>query len=231
MNSSSESHAAFLREIAALTSAGQKIEAIKRVRERYGVGLKEAKDLVDGLEAGRQAEIELALSTFASSAPPPATDFPGEVRRLLADGKKIEAIKRVREQTGLGLKEAKDLVEAYEAGQPVDFGRAAMPQPTPQTDGSAWAEIDNLVRAGNKIEAIKLHRQTFGTGLAEAKAAIDARVPSTFPQTQFPAQADEPQTLAQRLGIPGIVIGLIGVLIFLTMCVLLSYAVWGALAG
>jgi len=34
-----------------------------------------------------------------------------EVRRALERGKKIEAIKLVRQRTGLGLKEAKDLVE------------------------------------------------------------------------------------------------------------------------
>lgn len=34
-----------------------------------------------------------------------------EERSLLLEGNKIQAIKRVRERTGLGLKEAKDLVE------------------------------------------------------------------------------------------------------------------------
>ncbi len=43
---------------------------------------------------------------------PPAEE--PEIRRLLAAGKKIEAIKRYREATGLGLKEAKDAVEAME---------------------------------------------------------------------------------------------------------------------
>ena len=35
-----------------------------------------------------------------------------EIRAALEAGNKIEAIKRVRERTGLGLKEAKDLVES-----------------------------------------------------------------------------------------------------------------------
>lgn len=34
-----------------------------------------------------------------------------ELRALMAAGRKIEAIKRVREETGLGLREAKDFVE------------------------------------------------------------------------------------------------------------------------
>jgi len=34
-----------------------------------------------------------------------------EVMRLAADGQKIHAIKRLREETGMGLKEAKDVVD------------------------------------------------------------------------------------------------------------------------
>jgi len=36
-----------------------------------------------------------------------------EIRTALAQGNKIEAIKLVRQHSGLGLKEAKDLVERY----------------------------------------------------------------------------------------------------------------------
>ncbi len=35
-----------------------------------------------------------------------------EVFQLLADGRKIEAIRLIREETGLGLREAKELAEA-----------------------------------------------------------------------------------------------------------------------
>ena len=38
-------------------------------------------------------------------------DIAAEARALIAAGRKIEAIKRVRAATGLGLAEAKDLVE------------------------------------------------------------------------------------------------------------------------
>ncbi|MBB5833000.1 ribosomal protein L7/L12 [Brachybacterium aquaticum] len=41
--------------------------------------------------------------------------IPERSRQLLAEGKKIEAIKVYREETGAGLKDAKDAVEAYEA--------------------------------------------------------------------------------------------------------------------
>ncbi|MCW5954672.1 MAG: ribosomal protein L7/L12 [Propionibacteriaceae bacterium] len=46
-----------------------------------------------------------------------------EIGRLLASGRKIEAIKRYREATGLGLKEAKDAVDYWEArGEITDRG-------------------------------------------------------------------------------------------------------------
>ena len=41
-----------------------------------------------------------------------------EVKRLASSGQKIEAIKRLREATGLGLAEAKDVVESLERLQP-----------------------------------------------------------------------------------------------------------------
>ncbi len=222
-----------LRDALALISSGKKIEAIKLLRERFGLGLKEAKDMADGLEKGRSTEFSV---TFQPKAPL-SIDRESEVRRLLAAGNKIEAIKLIRQMTGLGLKEAKDAAEAMEAGRPF-----TLPQPSaaaispavrpavPLAQADAWTEIDQLLRSGNKIGAIKRHREAFGTGLAEAKQAVEMRAAgSAFPQTPRPPQTDEPETLAQRLGIPGVVVGLIGVLILLTMCALLSYAVWTAL--
>jgi hypothetical protein len=44
---------------------------------------------------------------------PVVSAWEGEARRFAARGEAIEAIKLVREKTGLGLKEAKDLVESW----------------------------------------------------------------------------------------------------------------------
>ena len=91
-------------EIQALLDGGNTIEAIKLYRELTGVGLKEAKEYVDGLEAGAQP---------LPSAPtvPPAGDL-AEVQALAHAGNTIEAIKLYRELTGVGLKEAKDYVDS-----------------------------------------------------------------------------------------------------------------------
>lgn len=45
------------------------------------------------------------------SAPTPSAGIDAEVRILAAAGHKIEAIKLLREQTGMGLREAKEAVE------------------------------------------------------------------------------------------------------------------------
>ena len=90
------------QHIADLIRQGKKIEAIKLLRETTGIGLKEAKDEVERLMAG-----EGPLETQGDR-----TDIlPEEVIVLARQGKKIEAIKLLRETTGIGLKEAKAQVE------------------------------------------------------------------------------------------------------------------------
>ncbi len=53
-----------------------------------------------------------ARSPMAAAAPPLVDQY-AEARAAAAAGNKIEAIKIVREQSGLGLKAAKDLVESW----------------------------------------------------------------------------------------------------------------------
>lgn len=97
------------KEVRVMLAAGNKIDAVRLVRERTSMALKEAKDLVDAIESGASSSNASPASGSGRSAP--ATDMDTEARRLLAKRKKIEAIKLVRERTGLGLKEAKDYVE------------------------------------------------------------------------------------------------------------------------
>lgn len=49
----------------------------------------------------------------AEVGPPPVDDGYAEARALAAEGNKIHAIKAVREQSGMSLKAAKDLVESW----------------------------------------------------------------------------------------------------------------------
>ncbi|MUL79817.1 ribosomal protein L7/L12 [Mycolicibacterium sp. CBMA 226] len=66
----------------------------------------------------RVAVLERAAHGSSVSPAPPTRPQPSagpgvspEVLRLAAAGQKIQAIKRLREETGLGLKQAKDIVD------------------------------------------------------------------------------------------------------------------------
>ncbi len=83
------------------------IEAIKRLRGATGLGLKEAKDVVDAYLQGRPVPALPPSGGAASFA-----SVPPAVLAALHQGQKIEAIRLLREHTGLGLKEAKDVVDA-----------------------------------------------------------------------------------------------------------------------
>lgn len=105
--------------IAELIEQGRKIEAIKLLRENTGVGLEEAK-----------AQIE-RLTAEAAGQPTPAErpgldtkGLPEDVLALARAGQKIEAIKVLRERTGLGLKESKEQIEAAMGDTPVASNKA-----------------------------------------------------------------------------------------------------------
>jgi hypothetical protein len=79
------------------------------------------------------------------STPAPATSFEttmpagalsSNVIEALRRGHKIEAIKLVREQTGMGLKEAKDAVDAYERTHPKT--PAASPGEVTSSGNGVW---------------------------------------------------------------------------------------------
>ncbi len=105
-------------EVRHLLKNKQKINAVKLVRERTGVGLKEAKEYVDAVEKGLRPP-DLQTSSHGDSSydsmysyDSTSSDIRGEVQYLLGQGKKIEAVKFVRERTGMGLKEAKEYVDS-----------------------------------------------------------------------------------------------------------------------
>lgn len=105
------------QEAKILTVAVEKgpIAAIKAYRELTGAGLAEAKNAVEQLMAGPPKRDEptappLPQSTaFRSEGPAPEQQV--ELLEMLRQGAKIPAIKRYREITGSGLKEAKEAVE------------------------------------------------------------------------------------------------------------------------
>jgi ribosomal protein L7/L12 len=105
---------AFRARVIQEIDAGRTIEAIRWVRARTGLGLKEAKDVVDALAAG---EAGVALERRSEHVQGlDDDDFNARLVVEIAAGNKIEAIRLYREHTGVGLKEAKDAIEALERG-------------------------------------------------------------------------------------------------------------------
>ncbi len=119
-------------EIQRLLQSGQKIYAIKLFREAFGVGLKDAKDAVDRIEAGKSLDVSAMKIKAAPAGFQSNAQIVAEIQRLLQGENKIEAIKLFREMTGAGLKEAKDAVEAIGRGENIDISRTQIQTADPK---------------------------------------------------------------------------------------------------
>jgi hypothetical protein len=121
-------------EVRAAIDAGQKIDAIRLLRERTGLGLAEAKAAV---EAG-------SLPDPAPGPVLPGDGLPPEAMSALAAGNTIEAIRIVRQARGIGLQEAKAVVDAVTrtARSPGDPGnRGLAPGEVPRSKSAGWMVI------------------------------------------------------------------------------------------
>jgi ribosomal protein L7/L12/DNA-binding beta-propeller fold protein YncE len=164
-----------IQEIIELVHEGEKIDAIKLFRETFGTGLKESKDAVEALERGENIDLtsfSVQSRTGAVQADP--VDMAMRIRELLDAGKKIEAIKVYREAAGAGLKESKDVVEAFEAGRPLEFPEPRLTGAGKMIDKAAGlGRAANLVHSGERDEAIRVYRETFDVSQVEGEAAIE----------------------------------------------------------
>jgi ribosomal protein L7/L12 len=143
------------------------------------------------------------------------------IRQLVHEGKKIDAIKLVREQTDLGLKEAKDVVEAIERGEMPEL--TARPAATAHgVSGVDLDEINELLLRDKKIEAIKLYREQTGVGLKEAKDAIEAIEATGWPPLPNPPGPPVTSTAYRpprtRNSALGCLFGCLPTLLFIGVC-------------
>jgi ribosomal protein L7/L12 len=166
-------------EVRTIARSNNKIWAIKVYRWATNAGLKEAKDAVEAFLATGK----LPIPEQAPTLTPPPSNLSDQEKEYLAMCKtnKIAAIKIYREKTGLGLKEAKDAVEAIVANQgtiPPNFFEPTPPQPNTEPDqehinNTLTKELFSYLK-DNPIGAIKLYREKTGVGLKESKDTIDA---------------------------------------------------------
>lgn len=123
-----------------------------------------------------------------------------ELRALLAEGQKLEAIRRYREATGAELAAAKEAVEALE--------REQRHVTSESVDSDLEAEIVGLLQGLKKMDAVKLYRERTGLGLKEAKDAVEA--------------------IAAARGLPGAAgSGCLGVVLLLAMPLLIAAVIIG----
>jgi len=78
---------------------------------------------------------------------PPKRPFPAGAIAALSNGKKIEAIKIVREEWGTDLKDSKDAVEAYVKSQPALAATMREASASTQHSGLTWLFVVALVGA------------------------------------------------------------------------------------
>ena len=105
-----------------------------------------------------------------------------ELRRLIASGKKIEAVKRFRELSGLGLKESLSMIEhMFEHGghgaPMLDHlagiaGQAMAPPDEKSLVRAEEAALRVLRTRNSAIDAIKEYRKHANVGLKEARDAV-----------------------------------------------------------
>lgn len=100
-----------------------------------------------------------------SFSPDISTDLQNRVRALCVSHKKIHAIKLIRQETGLGLLEAKIIAEAVEAGRALPGG--------PARPDLAF-RVRELKAAGRTEQAIFLVRGETGMGQTEAETFVNA---------------------------------------------------------
>jgi ribosomal protein L7/L12 len=101
--------------------------------------------------------------------------IPDAAMAAIKRGHTIEAIKLIREQTGLGLKEAKDLVDSYIAGESNKIESVG--------DGELPLQAITLLEAGKLMDAIKATRASLGLGLRDAKERVEQYL-DTHPTTK-----------------------------------------------
>ncbi len=106
-------------------------------------------------------------------------DESASIRDLAESGRKIEAIKRMQEESGLSLSDSKEAVEAMIEGDTPRVDAALLDEPGPEPPAVTDLNIDDrriiedLLAQGRLIEAVKWHRDHTGSGLADAKAEVD----------------------------------------------------------
>jgi ribosomal protein L7/L12 len=128
---------------------------------------------------------------------------PDKLRQLINEQLKIQAIKLYREETGANLQEAKVAVERIEAQ--IRGERLEVPQATSYMSQGNMEEVERLMKAGQKITAIKAYREATGAGLKEAKEAVERMAGETKEASPQESSTQTKQGLVDPVKLQGLI--------------------------
>ena len=156
-------------DILASLHQGRKVQSIQLYQQSTGTSLKDGKVVIDEImdsDAFKRFERREPCGTVAVTH---ETFSDSEVTSLIQKGRKIQAIKRIRELRGCGLKEGKEIADAIEKHGVYESRNARV------MDQNDTESFEELLRSGKTIQAIKVYRTMTGCSLKEAKEYVDAR--------------------------------------------------------
>lgn len=161
-----------LQEVADALRRGDKIDAIRLLREATGMGLKEAKETVERLIAEGEGAppVDAKFATYfdrqretASEGEGAGSGAAGASSGDAGSGTADAEARRRAENAALASEMQRDLTAL----------RAPRNPDTPPLESPLAEEVEALVRAQKYIDAVKLVRERNGGGLKEAKDQVD----------------------------------------------------------
>jgi ribosomal protein L7/L12 len=98
----------------------------------------------------------------------------GDVVSMLQQGRKRDAVRIYREQTGAGWREATDAVQALERTDNLPAASKHVASAAAAVDADLKADLWALLQSGQTFEAVKLYRERTGSTLRTAKDTVEA---------------------------------------------------------
>lgn len=196
------------RQVRELVWAGRKIDAVKLYRDMTWASLLDAKNAVEAIAEGRTPVHDI--------------NWLDELYVAISDGDFDSSVLLLEQHTPLDRGAAEKQLRTL-------FGQhAATHVYVPVDDAEAKRQIIALLKAGQKLEAIKVYKTHTGQGLAEAKQAVEkieqdlkAQQPSSSPLINDRANSDassearEPGRLVRVLAFIYAVLACVGIAIAL----------------
>jgi ribosomal protein L7/L12 len=190
-----------LAEMKRLAQSGQKIEAIRIYREVFGVGLREAKEAVEQLEAGHPLVLTSTSSGVSSNlTAEQAEQLADQVMHAALEGRTDEAARLAREMTSAGVPTSVRTTGTYAGAATPPRAPAA---PRAKRGGGVWgcvfssclgvvilgiAGVAVFMSSGAPLAVSSIFSEAtvVSSSIQSTRAAIATRVPNVTPTLSAP---------------------------------------------